>query len=163
MRAEDFVGYLEHRTPEGLGSFFANTGKGGCTVFAAIVRERTGVDLQGLPWCVTFLFAVCPRGLGRPCAGVNQLARRMILRGRWRRPSGTPKAGDIIFLRNTRGEVIGHCGVVVRTGPGWVESIEGNAVDPSGIFTPREGGAVARRRRALNDWKIVGYADMKAR
>ena len=151
-----WIGYLEHATPELLSEFRANVGKGGCTIFG----EMTG--LQGLPWCTTFVFAVHParRKLGKPCPGVVTLARRMILCGRWRKRSYEPKKGDLIFLRNRPSGLIDHCGIVESYNGETVTSIEGNAVDPSGVFRPEQGGAVARRERRRDDFKIVGYAEI---
>lgn len=162
MSYESWIGYLEHQTPDRLGEFRANVGKGGCTIFAQMVLDRTGVNLMGLSWCTTFVFAVHEkaRRLGRPCCGVNTLARRMILRRRWRPRSYRPKSGDLIFLHNRPGELIGHVGIVTVADLSTVTSIEGNAVDPSGVFPPEQGGAVAIRTRRLDDPKIVGYASI---
>ena len=44
---------------------------------------------------------------------------------------------------------------------GKVYSIEGNTVDPSGVFPENQGGAVARRERDKDDPCIVGYASIK--
>lgn len=155
----EWLGYLEHATPERLLEFTENAGKGGYTIFG----ELTG--LQGLPWCATFVFAVHPNAkrLGRPCSGVVTLARRMILRQRWRKRSYLPKRGDLIFLRNSPSGLIDHCGIVEICDGSTVASIEGNAVDPSGVFRPDQGGAVARRERQRGDPRIVGYANMEAR
>jgi hypothetical protein len=153
MTASDFVGYLEHRTPERLHEFTENPGKGGYTIFGA------AAGLQGLPWCATFVHAVLnrPDVLGRPHPGCRVLARRMKRKGLWRSKDYTPKPGDLIFLANN-GKRIDHCGIVESCDGSTVTSIEGNAVDPSGVFRPEQGGAVARRTRALTDPRLVGYA-----
>jgi len=153
----EWLGYLEHATPELLGVYTANPGKGGYTIFG----ELTG--MQGMPWCTTFVFAVHPakERLGKPCPGVVTLARRMILRGRWRKRGYTPRYGDLIFLRNGPSGLIEHCGIVEDADGEYVASIDGNTVDPSGVFRPEQGGAVARRVRRRDDPKIVGYAEIK--
>lgn len=156
----DWLGYLEHETPLLLGVYTANVGKGGCTIFAQIVYERTGVNLMGLPWCVTFVFGAlgCPEVLGTPCAGVFTLARRMLLRGLWRGRGYKPRRGDIIFCSNTDGWLPDHIGIVESCDGETVTSIDGNTVDPSGTFPPEQGGAVARRVRPRKSPQIVGYA-----
>lgn len=158
MAAADWLGYLEHATPELLGVFTANAGKGGCTIFAQMVYERSGVNLMGLPWCATFVFAMHENAdaLGEPCAGVRTLMRRMKRRRLWRGRGYTPEAGDLIFCR-TPGRV-GHVGIVERAEGDTVVSVDGNTVDPSGAFPPGEGGAVARRARKKNDPVVAGYA-----
>ena len=160
MEAEHWTGYLEHATPELLGVYTANPGKGGCTVFAEILRRREGTQLMGLPWCATFVFAVIDRPdlLGPACAGVVTLYRRMKRKGSWRkRGKYLPKSGDIIFCSNIRTRRPDHCGIVVACDGETVTSIDGNTVDPSGTFAPSQGGAVARRVRKLDDPVIVGY------
>lgn len=155
----EWLGYLEHATPELLGTYTANTGKGGCTIFAQILYERYGANFMGAPWCATFVFAVHerPEALGKPCAGVRTLWRRMRRRGRLRSRAYTPRPGDLVFCYTAPGRV-GHVGIVERVLGGAVVSIDGNTVDPSGAFQPGEGGAVARRVRDKNDPIIAGYA-----
>lgn len=156
-----FVGYLEHARPEQLELPTANVGKGGCTIFAEMVRRREGIDLQGLPWCCTFIHAIVgrPEILGRAHPGVRVLERRMILRGYWRPARGyVPDPGDLIFLTERPDHRISHVGIVETAEAGSVTSIDGNTVDPSGHFAPKEGGAVARRKRDSHDARIAGYA-----
>lgn len=159
--ARRWLGYLEHRDERLLGVYAANAGKGGCTIFAAVTKLP-----QGLPWCAVFVHAVYWQALGaeqaeallgRPHPGTRKLARRMRHAGRWRGREYIPRAGDIIFLSPARDGSIGHCGIVEAAEGGEVASIDGNTTDPGGHFAPREGGAVARRRRRLDDGVIVGY------
>lgn len=161
MSAAKWVGYLEHKTPDRLGYFNENVGKGYCTIFAAMLWEAQRVNLMGLPWCATFVHAVLDRPdvLGRPHPGCRVLARRMKRRKMWRGKDYLPKPGDLIFLAND-GKRIDHCGIVESCEGETVTSIEGNAVDPSGVFRPEQGGAVARRERRRDDFKIVGYAEI---
>ena len=160
MKAEDWIGYLEHSTPEDLDVFDANVGKGGCTIFAALVERREGSCFMGLPWCAVFVFAVIgrPDVLGPACAGVVTLARRMKRRGLWRGRDYCPKQGDIVFCSNLRTRRADHCGIVEHCDSETVYSIDGNTVDPGGRFRPAQGGAVARRERQRGDRVIAGYA-----
>lgn len=155
-----WIGYLEHADERLLGVFTANAGKGGCTIFADMLRTDQGAELQGLPWCATFVHAALARPdvLGRAHPGVRVLARRMFLRGLWRGKTYVPQPLDLIFLTNRKDRRISHCGIVETANETEVISIEGNAVDPSGVFPIERGGAVARRVRARTDRKIVGYA-----
>lgn len=160
MKYEQWAGYLEHATAENLDLFTANAGKGGCTIFAEMLKEQYGIDFHGRSWCVTFVFAVHEkvRKLGKPCSGVLTLARRMIIRMRWRRRKYRPKRGDLVFTRNKPEEIIGHVGIVLDADDSNVISIEGNSVDETGAFPSELGGAVSIRKRNRSDQHIVGYA-----
>lgn len=160
--AQKYIGYLEHLSNDALSMFHANTGKGGCTIFAHIVgtayRWR---NFSGLPWCATFVHAVfiealgkekARKILGKPHPGARVLMRRMKL-------TDKPKEGDVIFLTN--GGKVDHCGIVVCVEEDRVITIEGNTVDPSGVFEKHEGGAVAQRVRELTDPAIVCYGEVK--
>ena len=163
--AVEWIGYLEHRTPENLGVFTENAGKGGETVFAWMLRRSQGVEVSGLPWCAVFVHAVVDRPdlLGKASPGVRTLLRRMIWRGLWRGRRYVPRPGDIIFCSNTRTAIADHCGIVEHCDGAAVVSIDGNTVDPSGTFATNEGGAVARRSRRLDDPVIVGYGAISKR
>lgn len=163
--ATKWIGYLEHKDGGSLGLYSVNVGKGGYTAFAEIVRQKCGRNLQGLPWCAIFVYACfvnvygCERVkklFGRPHAGTRVLVRRMRRRGLWRDADYTPAVGDVIFLAND-GKRLDHCGIVVYVDHETVSSVDGNTVDPSGIFTELEGGAVALRERQLTDKRIIGY------
>lgn len=162
-----YVGYLEHATPELLGIFTANVGKGGCTIFAEnINRCYRWRNFQGLPWCAVFVHGVymealgahrAAKLLGKPHPGTHVLARRMKRRRRWRDKTHTPKPGDVIFLSNRDNDHISHVGLVTGVSGGTVRSVEGNTVDPGGTFEREQGGAVALRERKTDDPGIVGY------
>ena len=161
----DWLGYLEHVSPEKLGIYAANVGKGGCTIFAELLHRSEGAELMGLSWCATFVFAVIQRPdlLGPACAGVITLKRRMQRRGLWRkRGTYQPRRGDLIFCSNLRTRRADHVGIVLDCDGETVISIDGNTIDPSGRFAPHEGGAVARRVRKLDDPVIVGYGAISA-
>ena len=160
--AKDWIGYLEHQTPDLLGVFRANPGKGGNTIFSTLLIMSQGRNLQGLPWCATFVHAVInrPDVIGKAHPGTRKLARRMRRRGLWRGRDYLPEDGDLIFCTNhPEGPGrINHVAIVEAAGDQEVVSIDGNTHDPSGVFPWEEGGAVDRVIRRLDDPKIVGYA-----
>ena len=153
-----WLGYLEHATPEDLQHPTINVGRGNCTIFADMVRQRTGIDLQGLPWCATFVFAVHPNAttFGEPVPGVKTLMRRAKARGLWRGRDYDPREGDLVFVRTPW--FVHHVGIVLEVDDETIISIDGNTSDPSGIFRPGEGGAVALRIRSRKGRQIAGYA-----
>lgn len=159
--AQKYIGYLEHLTNDMLGVFMANTGKGGCTIFAYLInRAYKRRNFSGLPWCATFVYAVFIEALGkeeaRKLLGKPHPGSRVLLRRFKRRLTDKPKAGDIIFLTNGDGRV-NHCGIVVCVEGEEIITIEGNTTDPTGVFEEHEGGAVAQRVRKLTDPKIICY------
>lgn len=167
--ARKWVGYLEHRSNDRLGIFDANPGKGGCTIFAALIQRHYRFrNFSGFPWCATFVHAVCIQAygkekarklLGRPHPGSRVLARRFRRQGRLMGRDYSPKPGDIIFCHNGDGR-IGHCGIVESVVGQTVITIEGNTLDPTGTFPPKRGGAVAVRERNVNHAAIVAYGRM---
>lgn len=164
--ARKWLGYLEHQSPQLLGVYDANVGKGGYTVFAWIIRRHyPWRDFSGIPWCAAFVHAVflevygaekAKRLLGKPHPGTRVLARRLKRKGRLMGRDYVPRGGDIIFLHNGDGR-ISHCGIVEKVEGDRVISIEGNTVDPTGHFPRELGGAVALRCRKLTDAAIVNY------
>lgn len=163
--AQKYIGYLEHLSNDRLASYKANVGKGGCTIFACIIgRAYRWHNFSGVPWCATFVHAVfiealgkekARKLLGKPHPGSRVLMRRFQRRGRLHGREYTPKAGDIIFLTNS--DRVNHCGIVVCVEDGEIITVEGNTVDPGGVFQKHEGGAVAQRVRPLTDPAIVCY------
>lgn len=170
--ARRWVGYLEHKDGYFLGLPQQNVGKGGYTAFAEYVRHEGGRDLQGLPWCAVFVYAVYLRVLGkkatrkligRPHARARNLAWAVKRRKLWADYCKDASVGDIVFLSND-GKRIDHCGIIVETDGGQnIVSIEGNARDDSGHFERDYGGAVAERRRHCCDWQIMGYGAITRR
>jgi hypothetical protein len=164
-----YVGYLEHETPDLLGVFTANAGKGGYTIFSWLISRYYRRDFQGLPWCAVFVYAVyleamgkkAEKLLGRPHPGTKVLFRRLRKKGRIHGKNWLPRPGDIIFLSNFGNGKIGHVGIVVRTDEKMVYSVEGNTVDPSGVFRREDGGAVALRERVFDDPAIVCYGEIQ--
>lgn len=167
--AKKWVGYLEHQTNEQLGIFTANAGKGGCTIFALIIyRHYKRLNFSGLPWCATFVHGVfldaygaarARELVGKPHPGTRVLARYFRNKGRLMPREYIPSEGDIIFLHNGNRR-IGHCGIVEKVENGMVYTIEGNTTDPTGFFSPNQGGAVAARTRKLTDPAILHYGQI---
>ena len=168
--AKKYIGYLEHGSNDLLSIDTANAGKGGCTIFAAIIQKHYRFrNFSGLPWCATFVHAVCIEALGKtqaqkllgkPHPGTRVLARRLRRRKQLMGKDYTPKPGDLIFLHNGDGK-ISHCGIVDQVDGDAVITIEGNTVDPSGTFPPGKGGAVAVRKRKLSHSAIVAYGRLE--
>ena len=166
--AQKYIGYLEHLSNDLLGIYTANTGKGGYTIFADTIRwQYRWRNFMGLPWCATFVHAVFIEALGKdkakellgkPHPGTRVLWRRMKRKGLLR---SVPRPGDVVFLTNGSG-MVEHCGIVVCVDGDTVITVEGNTVDPSGIFREHEGGAVAQRVRKWNDPAIVCYGGVIA-
>lgn len=165
IEAEKYLGYLEHADGRLLGVFDANVGKGGCTLFADMVRAASGRKLGRLPWCVTFVYAVfieslglerTQKLLGKPQPGSRTLARRLRRRGLWRGRGYVPARGDLVFCTND-GRRIQHVGIVLDCDGERVTTIDGNTVDDTGHFAPQQGGAVAKRTRPLDSQIIIGY------
>lgn len=157
--ARKYIGYLEHKSNALLSVPDADVGMGGCTIFAYNIWRAMHWNLSGLPWCVTFVYAMCLEAygakrtrelLGFPCAGVRTLRRRLKHRGRLTPPSYRPKVGDI-YLMDT------HCGIVAELTEDGFAGIDGNTVDPTGRFPEEYGGAVAERKREYADKRIIGY------
>ena len=159
MNAAAWIGYLEHRSPEKLRHFRENAGKGGYTVFAEMIKAEQHRNLQGLPWCTTFVHAVIARPdiLGRAHPGSRVLMRRMTRKGLWRGRDYTPERGDLIFCANDL-VLVDHVAIVESADGTDVTSIDGNTNDPDGLFAPGQGGAVARVARRREDPMIAGYA-----
>lgn len=162
--AKKWVGYMEHATPDLLGVFQANPGKGYHTIFERIIQQKTGADLSGLPWCVTFVHAVFINALGadkaraiigRPHAGSRVLMRRMKRKKLWRGREYVPQRNDLVFLGNGK---VSHVGIVVEVTDEGILAIDGNTVDPTGFFAAEDGGAVDYRMRSRDDYRIIGYA-----
>lgn len=153
MKIQDWIGYLEHQSNNKLNDFQSNQGKKGYTIFGQITH------IQRVPWCAIFVHAVINRPdlLGKPHPGCVILKRRLKRKGLWETNNYLPQPGDIIFCSIQKNKKPTHCGIVEKVIDNQVVSIDGNTVDPTGYFKPEQGGAVARRIRALDDPIIIGY------
>lgn len=160
--AQKYIGYLEHLDNDLLGIYRANPGKGGCTIFAYQINQAyRWRNFRGLSWCATFVHAVfiealgkeeARRKLGKPHPGTRVLHRRL-------KHTDKPTVGCVVFLTN--GRRVDHCGIVVSVDGNTVTTVEGNTIDPTGVFLEHEGGAVAQRVRLLTDPAIICYGEVK--
>lgn len=165
-QAKKWLGYLEHENNDFLGVFTANAGKGGCTIFSAIIQKHYRFrNFSKLPWCAVFVHSVFIEALGKkeaakllgiPHPGSRVLARRLRRKGRLMGRDYIPNPGDLIFTHNGNGR-ISHCGIVEKVDGAYIVSIEGNTKDPTGVFGEYQGGAVASRIRKMDDPAILNY------
>lgn len=70
----------------------------------------------------------------------------------------TPKVGDQIFFKNSKGEPC-HTGLVYKVTTTTVYTIEGNTSSASGVVA--NGGTVARKQYSINYSRIYGYGRPK--
>jgi len=159
MHLTDWIGYCEHKSMDRLHEFDENVGKGGYTVFAQMIWARQHRNMQGLPWCATFVHAVIDRPdvLGKAHPGSRVLMRRMKRRGLWRDKTYTPEPMDLVFCANDRKRV-DHVAIVEWSDGDTVSSIDGNSHDDKGRFAWQDGGVVTRCIRDISDPIIIGYA-----
>lgn len=164
-----WAGYCEKNKKSQLGTYdnpenySANAGTGNYTVFADLYKEKTGIDVQGQPWCDCFfdtvlihLFGVdkAKQMIGGFSAYTPTSANYYNKNGRY---FTYPQEGDQIFFHN--GTRIYHTGYVYKVQDGIVYTIEGNTSSTSVI--ENEGGCVAYKQYPLG-WtsgakKIDGY------
>ena len=164
-----WVGYCEKSKKDQLGSYDnpehykANAGDGNYTVFADLYRQKTGINVQGQPWCDSFidtvfihLFGVDKARalLGGFSAYTPTSANYYKQMGRYHKE---PQEGDQIFFHN--GTRIYHTGYVYSVKDGIVYTVEGNT--SSSKILENEGGCVAYKQYPIG-WssgkkRIDGY------
>lgn len=156
---QSYVGYLEKKSNSQLDSFTANAGTANYTTFARDFKEFSGIDVQGMAWCDTFIDTVfcyqfgvetAKKLLGGFSAWTPSSAEFFKQKGQWH--TGVPKEGDIIFFKSSR---INHTGYVYKVDSGTVYTIEGNTSNASGVVA--NGGGVARKSYRINYSRIAGY------
>lgn len=165
-----WVGYCEKNRHSGLGTYDSpenyrdNAGSKNYTVFADLYKEKTGINVQGQPWCDSFVDTVLIHLFG------TDNAKRMIGGFSAYTPTSVnyykqigryfkdgPKEGDQIFFHN--GSRMYHTGYVYKVENGIVYTIEGNT--SSDKVLENEGGCVAYKQYP-DGWKsgarkIDGY------
>lgn len=164
-----WVGYCEKNSKKQLGTYDKSenyvhgAGNKNYTVFAELYREKTGINVQGQPWCDSFfdtisihLFGVekAQKMLGGFSAYTPTSANFYKKSGRYFQ---TPQEGDQIFFHN--GTRIYHTGYVYSVKNGIVYTVEGNT--SSDKVLENDGGCVAYKQYPIG-WKsgnkrIDGY------
>jgi hypothetical protein len=164
-----WVGYCEKNKKSQIGTYDSpedykkHAGTGNYTVFAELYRSKTGINVQGQPWCDSFidtvfihLFGVDKARalLGGFSAYTPTSANYYKQMGRYHKE---PQEGDQIFFHN--GTRIYHTGYVYSVKDGIVYTVEGNT--SSSKILENEGGCVAYKQYPIG-WtsgkkRIDGY------
>lgn len=166
---EKWIGYCEKAKATSVGadydnpeSFTSGAGDNNYTIFAKVYKEKTGIDVQGQPWCDSFvdtifihLFGVekAKNLLGGFSAYTPTSAQYFKNINRW--STGTPEEGYVGFFKNdTR---IYHTFYVRDYASGKMATIEGNTGGLTGIV--ENGGCVAKKNYTYSDYKsrIPGF------
>ena len=166
--AEAEVGYLEKETNKNLDSKKANAGDENYTKYARDFDTKYpnfyNTKKNGYAWCDVFVdWCFCKafgvnealKLLGQPLksygAGCTWSARYFEKIGCFSRK---PIVGAQIFFKDSKGEPC-HTGIVYKLDSNYVYTIEGNTSSASGVVA--NGGAVAKKKYALNYSRIYGY------
>ena len=166
--AEAEVGYLEKETNKNLDSKKAKAGDENYTKYARDFDTKYpniyNTKKNGHAWCDVFVdwcfckaFGVeqAKKLLGQPnksCgAGCSWSANYFKQIGCF---STKPQVGAQIFFKDSKGEPC-HTGLVYKIDSNYVYTIEGNTSSASGVVA--NGGAVAKKKYALNYSRIYGY------
>lgn len=147
---------------ENPGSYLGGAGDNNYTIFAKLYKQYTGIDVQGQPWCDTFidtifihLFGVeiAKKLLGGFSAYTPTSANMFKSIGRW--TTGEPEEGYIGFFKNS--ERIYHTFYVLSYKNGIMTTIEGNTGGLTGVV--ENGGCVAKKTYKYSDYKskISGF------
>lgn len=166
--AEAEVGYLEKETNKNLDNKKANAGDENYTKYARDFDTKYpnfyNTKKNGYAWCDVFVdWCFCKafgvnealKLLGQPLksygAGCTWSARYFEKIGCFSRK---PQVGAQIFFKDSKGEPC-HTGIVYKLDANYVYTIEGNTSSASGVVA--NGGAVAKKKYALNYSRIYGY------
>ena len=162
-----WVGYMEKaksstvsgKTYDNPGSFTEGAGSNNWTIFSKVYYEKTGIDVQGMAWCDSFVDTIfihlygvnmAKKLLGGFSAYTPTSANYFKDMKRW---YTSPQAGDIIFFKNSTR--IYHTGYVYKVDKTYVYTVEGNT--SSGKKVVANGGEVAFKYYALTNSAIAGY------
>lgn len=158
--ATKYVGYLEKESEKLLESMTDNAGDENYTIFAKKFKELTGINNQGYAWCDMFVDSCFAEAFGKDAAKkllggysakTSTSAQYFKSMKQWH--TNTPKAGDVIFFKNSEG--IYHTGIVYKVSSTTVYTIEGNTSIGAEIIP--NGGAVCKKKYQLSNVKIAGY------
>lgn len=144
------------------GSYLDGAGDNNYTIFAKLYKKWTGIDVQGQPWCDTFIDTIfihlfgydnAKKLLGGFSAYTPDSATYFKNIGRW--TTGEPQAGFIGFFKNS--ERIYHTFYVVSFENGIMTTVEGNTGGLTGVV--ENGGCVAKKQYKYSDYKskIAGF------
>ena len=164
-----WVGYTEKKSASSLtgrdydnpGNYNEYAGSNNYTVFADLYREKTGISVQGQPWCDVFVDTIlihlygvdmAKKLLGGFSAYTPTSANYFKNMGRWH--TSKPQEGDIIFFENS--VRIYHTGYVYKVDSTYVYTVEGNTSTTDNTVE-ENGGCVAKKKYLLNNSKIAGY------
>ena len=161
-------GYTEKDTRDKIGASmdspepFASKGKNNYTIFAKEYFKQTGIQVQGEPWCDSFIDACFIKVFGKEkarqylggfSAYTPDSANYFKVRKQW---SNTPKIGSIVFYKTTR---ISHTGIVYGVDFKYIYTIEGNTSNDNKLNV--NGGQVALKKHLINSDYIAGYGEVK--
>lgn len=163
-----WVNYTEKNSKAGLGNttydspgpYNMNAGSNNYTVFADYYKQKTGIAVQGMPWCDSFVDTVFIHlyGVERAKKLLNGFsaytptsAGYFKAVNRW---FSRPEPGDIIFFKNS--ERINHTGYVHDVSGNTVYTVEGNTSSGNNVVVAN-GGCVALKSYDIHNPRIAGY------
>ena len=169
--AQNEIGYLEKASNSQLDSKTANAGYNNFTKYARDLDNIPGFfngSKNGYPWCTSFYCWLFVKSFGVEQARkmlylpVNSLAAGCTYAVDYYRKNGAfysvPKAGDQIFFKDARGNIV-HTGLVEKVTATTVYTIEGNTSTTAGVVA--NGGGVCRKAYNISYSRIVGYGRPK--
>lgn len=165
------VGYLEKKSNKDLDSKTANVGKNNYTKYARdldkIVDFYNGKK-NGYAWCDVFVDWCFVKAFGEKRAKELLLQPNKSLGAGCKYSMGyyekakqlydTPKVGDQIFFKNSKGGII-HTGIVYKVDKTYVYTYEGNTSGAASVVS--DGGSVNAKKYKLSNSSIAGYGRPK--
>lgn len=169
--AQNEIGYLEKASNSQLDSKTANAGYNNFTKYARDLDNIPGFfngPKNGYPWCTSFYCWLFVKSFGVEQARkmlylpVNSLAAGCTYAVDYYGKNGAfysvPKAGDQIFFKDARGNIV-HTGLVEKVTATTVYTIEGNTSTTAGVVA--NGGGVCRKSYNISYSRIAGYGRPK--
>lgn len=169
--AQNEIGYLEKASNSQLDSKTANAGYNNFTKYARDLDNIPGFfngPKNGYPWCTSFYCWLFVKSFGVAQTRkmlylpINSLAAGCTYAVEYYRKNGAfysvPKAGDQIFFKDARGNIV-HTGLVEKVTATTVYTIEGNTSTTAGVVA--NGGGVCRKSYSIGYSRIIGYGRPK--
>ena len=169
--AKKEVGYLEKKSNSQLDDKNANAGRNNYTKYA---RDLDNIPnfyngrKNGFAWCDVFVDWCFVQAFGVDkakellCQPNKSLGAGCYYSARYYKQNkqffSTPKKGDQIFFKNSKGEE-NHTGIVINVDSKKVYTIEGNTSSSKGVVS--NGGCVREKSYSLNYKYISGYGRPK--